>query len=60
VLFEDLADFGNRAVAVVGHPLDQVERAAGAGALVEHLFVRGALDFTGTAFDGAGDGVVGH
>ena len=60
VLFEDLADLGHRAVAVVGHPFDEVERAAGPGSLVEDLLVGGPFDFTRAALDGARDGVVGH
>src|SRR5690606_32503455 len=43
VLLEDLADLGGGAVAVVGHDLDDEERAGGPHALVEQLLVRDAL-----------------
>src|SRR5262249_31784661 len=60
VLLEDLPNLGDRAVAVVGHSLDEIERARRAGALVENLFVSGSFDLPGTSLDGAGDRVVGH
>jgi hypothetical protein len=48
------------AIAIVGHTLDEKERAAGTGAFVKHLFIRGAFDFPGAALDGAVDRVIGH
>ena len=60
MLLEDLADLGDRPVAVVGHRLDEEERPGRAGALVDDLLVRRALDLAGAALDGPLDRVVGH
>src|ERR1019366_2283882 len=60
VLLEDLADLGDRAVSVVGHRLDEEERAGGTAALVHDLFVRGAFELARAALHGSVDRVVGH
>ena len=60
VLLEDLADLGHGAVAVVGHRLDEEERATGARALVDDLLVGRALELARAALDGALDRVAGH
>ena len=60
VLLEDLPDLGDGAVPVVGRALDEEERAVGAGALVEDLFVALAFDLAGAALDGVLDRVAGH
>jgi hypothetical protein len=60
MLVEDLAQLGHRPVLVVGRALDQEQGAAGAGALVQHLFIAHALDLAGTPLDGAIDLVTRH
>src|SRR5690606_29408422 len=60
VLVEELADLGGRAVAVVGHHLEEEERPRGADALVEELFVRDALELARALLDGAGDVLARH
>src|SRR5438309_11059288 len=55
-----MAKLGYRAVAVVGHRLDQDRNAADAIALVGDLVVIYALGVAAAAFDGAVDSVVRH
>src|SRR6185369_15039525 len=60
VLFEDVADLGGGAVAVVGHRLDDQRDAARTVAFVRDFLVRGAFELAGAAFDGALDVVLRH
>ena len=55
-----VADFADRAVAVVGVDVEQDRHAARAIAFERELFVGGAGQFAGTALDGALDVIGGH
>ena len=55
-----MPQFGDRAVAVVGHRLDQHGNAADAIAFVCDLVVVDAIRVAAAAFDGAVNGVVWH
>ena len=60
VALEDFSNLGDGAVAVVRHAFDEEERAAGAGALVEDLFVVCAFELSGALFHRAVDDVARH
>ena len=60
VLAEGVADFADRAIAVIGGDFDQDGHAAGAVAFEGDLFVGNARQLAGTALDGALDVVGGH
>ena len=60
MLAEDVADFADRPVLVVGQRLDHQRDAARPVALVGDLFVRDARLFTGAAADGALDVLARH
>jgi hypothetical protein len=59
-LREGVANFADRAIAVVGGAVNDDGDAAGTVALEGNFFVGGAGELTGAALDGALDVVVGH
>ena len=56
----DVADFADRAVAVIGRDLDQHRGAAGTVAFERDFVDLAAFEFAGAAHDGALDVVGGH
>ncbi len=60
ILAKSMANFADRAVAIVGVDLEQNGDAAGAVALELKFFVGGAGEFAGAALDGALDVVLRH